>query len=289
MNKIVQKMEKVAKDHGARFYLSTPVHSIIKNESLERANAIMIPSSDPEAGFVSKEYDLVVINADTTYAFKHLLGDLESFSGLESMNHTSSAIVFYWGFSQVLTSLHGHNIFLAEEYSQSFDEIFGTGKEQGKRGLPNQLSFYIHVPSRHDKTAAPPGRDSVMVLVPVGNLGLENSGSFYYGSPEEGKRDPERAKLHSKINTLVRHARTMVLDRLTRTTGIKHLESLILTETVYDPLTWNYRFNLHAGSVLGLSHDILQVLSFRPHLRHGSLANVYFVGASVHPGTASLY
>jgi hypothetical protein len=48
---------------------------------------------------------------------------------------------------------------------------------------------------------------------------------------------------------------------------------------------WRELHNLHRGSAFGLSHPIHQLGPFRPYNRHSSLKNLYFVGASTHPGT----
>lgn len=45
------------------------------------------------------------------------------------------------------------------------------------------------------------------------------------------------------------------------------------------------KFNLTHGSILGITHDFFNVLSFRHQARHPSISGAYFVGASAHPGT----
>ena len=45
------------------------------------------------------------------------------------------------------------------------------------------------------------------------------------------------------------------------------------------------RLNLAKGSAFGLSHNFLQVGYLRPHNRHPRYSNLYFAGASTHPGT----
>ncbi|MCP6508450.1 hypothetical protein NL478_27175, partial [Klebsiella pneumoniae] len=57
-----------------------------------------------------------------------------------------------------------HNIFLTEKYKLSFDQIFEDYT------LPDEPSFYVNVPSRIDPTAAPEGKDTIVVLVPVGHI-----------------------------------------------------------------------------------------------------------------------
>ena len=70
--------------------------------------------------------------------------------------------------------------------------------------------------------------------------------------------------------------------------GVQH-------EFVYDPLTWQNKYNLKNGSVFGLSHGLLQLACFRPPTQSGlpdtpwwadspKIENLYFVGASTRPG-----
>jgi phytoene dehydrogenase-like protein len=79
-------------------------------------------------------------------------------------------------------------------------------------------------------------------------------------------------------------ARQAVLRRL-KTLGICDLDDHIKFEVTYTPLSWQRHYNLMKGSTHGLSHNLLQLGYFRPHNRHSSYHNLYFVGASTHPGT----
>ena len=38
------------------------------------------------------------------------------------------------------------------------------------------------------------------------------------------------------------------------------------------------------GEAFGLSHNFMQIGYFRPHNRHATLKNLFFVGQSTHPG-----
>ncbi|KAG1136883.1 hypothetical protein G6F38_011722 [Rhizopus arrhizus] len=160
--------------------------------------------------------------------------------------------------SQTIPALDVHNLFLADAYQASFDDIFQ------QHTLPSQPSFYVHVPSRIDPSAAPPHKDAVIVLVPIGHM----------------NQDPVN------YDQLVRQARSLVLDVLHRRLGLL-LADWIEHEIVNDPRTWQTKFNLWKGSILGLSHHLLQVLWFRPSTKDasGRYDNLYFVGASTHPGT----
>jgi phytoene dehydrogenase-like protein len=67
--------------------------------------------------------------------------------------------------------------------------------------------------------------------------------------------------------------------------GATDLKEHIKFEIVYQPEVWKERFNLEKGSAFGLSHNFTQVGYLRPQNRHKQFKNLYFVGASTHPGT----
>jgi phytoene dehydrogenase-like protein len=79
-------------------------------------------------------------------------------------------------------------------------------------------------------------------------------------------------------------ARKHVFRRLV-TLGITDLEAHIKFETAFTPLSWHKRYNLMKGSTHGLCHNLTQLGYFRPHNRHPRYHNLYFAGASTHPGT----
>jgi phytoene desaturase (3,4-didehydrolycopene-forming) len=152
-----------------------------------------------------------------------------------------------------------HNVFLAEEYNESFDSIFH------RHQLPTEPSFYVNVPSRIDPTAAPDGKDAVVVLVPVGHIVDDPS------NPQDW-------------DALVDRAREAVLKTIESRTGASGLRQSILRESVETPISWKAKFNLDRGAILGLSHSFFNVLSFRPKIKHPNIPGLYFVGASTHPG-----
>jgi phytoene dehydrogenase-like protein len=143
------------------------------------------------------------------------------------------------------------------DYRASFDRIFRD------HTLPDEPSFYVHAPARIDPAASPEGEDTLMVLVPVGHLNAE--------APQDMK-------------SLVSTARSAVLSRLSEL-GVDDIEQNLKFEVVYSPKTWQNMYNLVHGAAFGLSHDFWQVGYLRPKNRHQQYRNLYFVGASTHPGT----
>lgn len=84
---------------------------------------------------------------------------------------------------------------------------------------------------------------------------------------------------------MIARARETVFRRLSEELGIQDLAHHIKFEIVYQPQTWKERLNLEKGAAFGLSHNFTQVGYLRPRNRHAKYKNLYFAGASTHPGT----
>ena len=214
--------------------------------------------------------DVVICNADLAYAYNELLPSTSFARSLLQRQASCSSISFYWALDRKFPELTAHNIFLAEDYRESFDSIFK------KHQIPDQPSFYVNVPSRVDPSAAPEGCDSVVVLVPVGHLHDSTTDSH------QGSQDT--TGVTQDWDTMVATARKTILRTIETRLKIS-LSSHIIEEAVNTPPTWKSTFNLDRGAILGLSHSFFNVLSFRPKTKHRSIEDLYFVGASTHPGT----
>jgi phytoene desaturase len=158
----------------------------------------------------------------------------------------------------VYPQLAHHNVFLGGDYRASFDRIFQD------HTLPDEPSFYVHAPARMDLGAAPDGQDTLMVLVPVGHI-------------DEGTE-----QIWTDLSP---RARATVLRRLDAELGITDLQEHTKFEICYTPPDWLTLYNLAKGAAFGLSHNFAQVGYLRPQNRHRRYRNLYFAGASTHPGT----
>nr|AKR17055.1 phytoene dehydrogenase [Sporobolomyces pararoseus]UGY86998.1 phytoene desaturase [Sporobolomyces pararoseus]UGY87004.1 phytoene desaturase [synthetic construct] len=249
---VPKTLAKIAERNGANFRFNTPVERVIVENG--QAKGVITESGE------ELRADVVLVNADLVWAMGHLYKETSYSKRLEEKPVSCSSISFYWSMNRKIPQLNSHTIFLAEEYRESFDSIFTEHK------IPHEPSFYVNVPSRHDASAAPEGKDSVIVLVPVGHI-----------SPA--------LPTASDWNRIVDETREKIIGEIERRLDIKDLKKDIINEVVNTPITWSEKFNLHRGSILGLSHSFFNVLSFRPKTRHPSVKNAYFVGASAHPGT----
>ena len=249
MYQVIDSLASIAGELGVTFLYNAHVEKIEVEQG--RATGVRLGDGSRLAA------DIIVANADLPYVYKHLLPEEPERRRLLGKKYTCSSITFYWGIDRVFEQFGAHNVYLSTEYRASFERIFQDFT------LPDDPSFYIHAPSRIDPTAAPAGRDTLMALVPVGHL------------VEDATQDWQ---------ALVNRARSSIFKRLAEA-GVPDLEQHILFERYYSPVEWKDLYNLEKGAAFGLSHNFMQVGYLRPRNRHDRYRNLYFVGASTHPGT----
>ncbi|PSN70536.1 phytoene dehydrogenase [Corynespora cassiicola Philippines] len=267
-HKVVEALVKVAERRGVKFLLNTGVSRIQLDEGGTRATGVVVKDRDGKEEVLKSHF--VVCNADLIYAYNNLLPPTSYSRWLATRKASCSSISFYWALDRQFLELSAHNIFLAEDYKESFDSIFK------KHLIPEEPSFYVNVPSRVDPSAAPPGCDSIVVLVPVGHLQDSNS-NFHKGTAGSPGTTQD-------WDSMVSIARETILKTIESRLKIS-LSAHIVHESINTPPTWKSAFNLDRGAILGLSHSFFNVLSFRPKTKHPNVKSLYFVGASTHPGT----
>ena len=258
-HRVISALVDVGKRLGVTYRLSTPISSVTITNNV--ATGITLASGEHLSA------DLVIINADLVYAYNNLLPPSSTATSLSKRQASCSSISFYWALDRTVPELTTHNIFLADHYRESFDDIFK------KHLIPTQPSFYVNVPSRIDPSAAPVGKDAIVVLVPVGHL-VDATGTGLSANHPHGQDWP----------TMVATARDTVIETIRARTGAD-LAPALVHEIVNTPMSWKETFNLDKGAILGLSHSFFNVLSFRPTTKHPRYGRLFFVGASTHPGT----
>lgn len=249
MFSIVRKLALEAEKLGVEFHYNIIVTGIITKG--EKAEGIYVNGGrELKAG-------LVVANADLPYVYRKLLPDRKVSERLERKKYSCSAICFHWGVDKYYPQLDHHNVFLSDSYRVSLDRIFKD------KLIDDKPSFYVHAPSRIDKSAAPEGEETLSVIVGVGHVD---------------------GNISQDWNLLKQQTRDAVLKRLALA-GLDDLKDHIKFEICYTPESWEGAVNVSRGSVFGsLSHSIFQMGYFRPHNRHSKYKNLYFAGGSTHPG-----
>jgi phytoene desaturase len=245
---IPQALERVAREEGVRLHYGTPIQRILT----EGGRAVGVQLED---GRVEKA-ELVVCNADLPYAYEKLLDPAATKPPkLDKLRYTSSGYMLYLGMRRRYPELLHHNVVFGRDYQGSFDDIFERFR------VPEDPSFYVNAPAHTDPSLAPPGKDSLYVLVPV---------------PHQ----------HPNVDWKVEgpRVRAKVFQRLAEL-GFPDLERDIEVERVFTPDDWAGTFNLARGSAFGLAQNFFQIGPFRPANQDAKVKNLFFVGASTQPGT----
>ncbi|MBI1856010.1 MAG: phytoene desaturase [Chloroflexi bacterium] len=249
MYSIVETLMDLARKAGVEFIFDTAVQQIDANSTYARG--IILGNGQ------RLEADAVLANADLPYVYKDLLPDDDLANSLTRKRFSCSVISFFWGLDKTYETLGPHTLFLADDYRENFERIIRD------LSLPANPCLYIHAPSRLDPAMSPRGQDTLIAIVPVGHMS-ENVEQDW-----TELRDEARRQVFRRLATL----------------GIADLESHIKFEIAFTPLSWRKRYNLMKGSTHGLCHNLTQLGYFRPHNRHSRYHNLYFTGASTHPGT----
>ena len=205
------------------------------------------------------EADGVISNADLAHTYGELIKPEHrrkwSDKRLRKTQYSMSAFLLYLGVRKKYPQLKHHTLILSERYKGLIDDIFDN------KVLPDDFSMYLHIPSQTDPSMAPEGCESMYVLIPVPNL--------------ESRINWEKTKTAYTDSVLT------FLENDFGLTGLKH--SIEVLET-FTPSDFKKQRNNHLGSAWGVEPKLTQTAYFRPHNRSEDIKNLYFVGASTHPG-----
>jgi phytoene desaturase len=249
--KISEAMAEVAREEGAEIRLETPVSRLV-TENHAVTGVELQDGSRVEA-------DEVVVNADFGHAVCNLVDEdllhRWSPSKLAKRPYSCSTFMLYLGLDTVYDLEH-HNIVFAEDYRENLRDVFD------RKVLTEDASFYIRNATITDPELAPDGHSAVYVLVPVPN---NRSGIDW---DREGPR-----------------FREVVLDLLEERGGMDGLREHIRAEEIIDPRQWESDYYVYQGATFNLSHELMQLMYFRPHNRFEDLERCYLVGGGTHPGS----
>jgi phytoene desaturase len=248
MRAVVQAMYEMATSMGVRFHFNEPVTGI-------RTEGRSVSKVVTDRGEYSA--DVVVVNADYAHSELELLGEKDRTYKLrywEKKVLAPSAIVMYLGVDRKVPELAHHSLFLDQDWGANFDQIF----DKEKATWPSSPSYYVNVPSMTDPSAAPSGKETLFVLVPLAP-GLEDS--------------PEiRERFYQQI-----------MEHLELTLGTE-IRSHVEVKRLFALNDFKERYNAYKGTALGLTHTLRQTALFRPVHRSKKVRNLYYTGHYCHPG-----
>lgn len=247
MYKIVEGIMGLLEKKGVKMIYNTEITSV------QHSGGKMVSVTDSQ-GQVYRA-DLFVVNADAAWFRGKFLNRAKyTEAKLDKMEWTLAPFTIYLGVKGTIPGIHHHNYFLGDNFRAYADTIFRSTV------APVKPYYYVNVASKSNPNCAPAGCENLFILCPVPDLRVKSDWSDANKLVEEIIED-----LGNRVNF--------------------DIKNNILTQVVYTPNEWQKMFKLYKGSGLGLAHGLNQIGALRPANKDEKLSNVYYVGASTHPGT----
>ncbi|MEL7059834.1 MAG: phytoene desaturase family protein [Acidobacteriota bacterium] len=204
------------------------------------------------------EADVVVANADAPFVYRHLVRPEHrskwSDRRIGRQRYSMGLFVLYFGSRRTYPHLAHHEILLGPRYRGLIDDIFE------RRVLAEDMSLYLHAPTRTDPSLAPPGCESMYALVPVPNL--------------QAGIDWADAAPRLRDRLVARLSETVCPD----------LSNDITADFYVTPQHFEDRLLSMHGAGFSIQPTLTQSAYFRYHNRSEELRDLYLVGAGTHPG-----
>ena len=250
---LVEGIEKLALELGVAIFTNSRVKKIVISDR-------RVEGVEMEDGTYHQS-KIVVSNVDLPTTNTELLGDYSLRSSLraksEKTRMTPGVLTFYWGVKDGVENIGHHTIFLPKDFSNSFDELLRH------KQIPQDMPFYVSVPSATDPELAPQGDTAMFVLVPTPLLSEMPNVDW----------EAETARVKARVLERLWH-HNVGLD-----------PEKIVVEEVLTPLDWKRGFGLYDGSAFGAAHTLFQVGPFRARNYSEDVGGLYYVGAGTTPGT----
>ncbi len=241
---VVEALARAASRGGAELRFGDPVTEILRRDG--RVAGVRTASGD------GLDADVVVSNADVVSTRRDLLG----FDG-STPSLTMSCFLLHLGLRRKFPQLQHHTLLVGRDYRGFIHDVTVA------RRMPSSLSLYVHAPSRTEPGMAPPGGESISVLLPVPNLG----GGVDWPAEEAALRE-------------------RVLDALEspKGLGLTGLRQSIAVEHRWTPRTFRDELRSPLGNAFGPEPVLLQSAYFRQPNRDREIRGLYYAGAGTHPG-----
>ncbi len=240
---LVKGLKKLNLECNVKIHTSSKINKII----VEKNKAVGVSINNEK-----KYADLIISNVDSETTYKELMG-----LKIRGSKMTPSVYTYYWGLNKTVEDLTHHTIFLPDDFKKTFNQLFSEHK------IPDDLPFYISIPSKTDTGLAPEGMSSLFVLIPSPVISKYN---YNHG-----------------INKAF-ELKEIVFKRFIQN-NIDIKKEDVIYEKIFTPLDWKNKFGLFDGSAFGPSHNFGQIGPFRNPNKSKKINNLFFVGASTTPGT----
>lgn len=256
---LVAAMVDLMRRQGVRLHLGAGVRELAIEDG---------PDGPRAAGVILENGTLVsassvVANADAPALYRRLIPERWrrkwTNARVEKLKFSMGLFVLYMGVKRQYPELAHHTIVLGNRYRELLENIFE------RRVLDDDISLYLHAPTRTDASLAPPGCENLYVLVPVPNLqSAEGAGAIDW--------DIAGPRLEA-----------LIIDRLEQELCPGLSDALELKFYV-TPHFFQEQLKSEYGSGFSLQPTLTQSAWFRFHNRSEDIRGLYLVGAGTHPG-----
>jgi len=247
MYSVVEAMHQLAVELGVQFHFEEEVKEIVIDNS--GAKKILTEKNMYEA-------DVVISGADYHFTETHLLPKVyRSYSenNWDKKIMAPSCLLYYVGLNRKLKDVLHHSLFFDVPFDLHAKEIY----EQPQ--WPTDPLFYVSINSVTDETVAPPGCDSMVLLIPVAS-GLE-------GDDEETREK----YFHQIIKRMEKHSGESILDA-------------VIYKKAYSVSDFAHDYNSFRGNAYGLANTLMQTAFFKPSCKSKKVKNLFYTGQLTVPG-----
>ncbi|BCX14602.1 MAG: phytoene dehydrogenase [Patescibacteria group bacterium] len=245
--KVVNALESLARSNNVRIILN---ESVVKVSFSGKSIKKVITNRS------SYDSDFVVVNADYAFFETNILPKSFRTYDKDFWNDrvlSPSAFLLYLGFDGNINKSSHHNLYFTSSWERNFDEVYNDPR------IPDNPSFYWHIPSKTDSSLAPKGCSSVMILVPI--------------SPKV-----------SFSKSSLKNFSDRIIDTFAKINNISNIESKILFKKVFYSKDFIKDYNSFKGSAFGIAHTLSQTAIFRPKNFSKKVDNLFYVGHHTNPG-----
>jgi phytoene desaturase len=251
MHAVVQAMASLIEKLGGEILLDTRVESILTSKG-------RVAGVATSSGIVMNA-DIVVANSDAATTLLSLIPETERSrvwsAYWKQARYSMSCFLLYVGLNRQYPELAHHTIVMPKDFRRVVSDIFDAKR------IPNDIPMYIHTPTRTDPSMAPPGCESMYILVPVPNL---SSGIDW--------------------NLVGDDLRERVIESVETELGLEGFRESIEVEHRFSPPDFRDELGSWLGAAFSIEPTLTQSAYFRPHNMLSEVEGAYLVGAGTHPG-----
>lgn len=247
MYAVVQAMYQLATELGVQFHFGEEAREIVIEKN--KAHRLITDKNVYEA-------QAILSGADYYHTESMLLAEpWRSYSETywQKKLLAPSCLMYYVGLNKKLKNVIHHSLFFDVPFERHAREMYSTPQ------WPSEPLFYLSVHSVSDNSMAPPGCESLVLLIPVA-AGLS------------GDDEATREKYFNKI-----------MERTEQRTEQTIADSIICKKT-FSVSDFEKEYHSFRGNAYGLANTLRQTAFFRPSCKSRKVKNLYYTGQFTVPG-----